>query len=343
MPNPAKRQPTAESNNYYADTLWCCVPLLTVSCYYYGLRPALLMLVALVTSYLCDCLVVPLHGADYRPAGPSSACFAALVVLLMPASVSYVVVIVAVVAAVLAKEVFGGDGHYPFHPAAVGVVVAGVSWPETVFTYPAPGTMLPLGGNKFSGLVSGMNATLRAGGLPTATTTNLLVGNVEGPLGASAVLVVLACGLFLLCRGHVKLSTFLPFMVVCVGIPWLFPQLNELPVFSLPWQYVRQRIYLEKYILLSGTMVFGGLFLAGEPVTQPNRTASRIIYGVALGLATVAFRYYSVYETSVCFALLIVGAIPEWLDRISSRAERMRFRRKEEQRRAKRVQRPQNA
>lgn len=336
---PASSRTSRSANyGYYADILICCVPLLGVSCYYYGPRPLLLMALALGAAYLCDCLVTPLHGADYMAHEPSSLCFAALIVLLMPASVPYFIVVVAVVTAVLAKEVFGGEGHYPFHPAAVGVVVAGLSWPRYVFRYPLPGTMLPLLPNaEMPALTTGMNAVLQDGGLPTATTTNLLIGNVPGPLGASAVLVVAACGLFLWSRGHVRPATFLPFIAVCVALPWLFPQLNELPVLSLPWQYVRQRVYLEKYILLAGTLLFGGFFLAGEPVTQPNRTASRVLYGAALGLAATAFRYYSEYETGICFALLIVGAFPEWLDRMGRRAERMRFMRKEEQRLAKRT------
>ena len=73
-----------------------------------------------------------------------------LIVLLMPASVSYGIVIAAVIAAVLVKEAFGGEGHYPFHPAAVGAAIAGVSWPEHVYYYPAPGTQLPFeGGHNF--------------------------------------------------------------------------------------------------------------------------------------------------------------------------------------------------
>ena len=72
--------------DYYADLLWCCVPLMAMSVYYYGLRPLLLMAVALLTAYVCDCLVVPLHAAGYRPHEPSSECFAALITLLMPAT-----------------------------------------------------------------------------------------------------------------------------------------------------------------------------------------------------------------------------------------------------------------
>ena len=329
-----KRMKVERSSNYsyYSDSLWCSLPLVGMSCYFYGLRPALLFLAALLTAYLCDCALAPLHGTGYQSHEPSSECFAALIVLMMPASISYPIVIAAVIVAVLVKEAFGGEGHYPFHPAAVGVVVAGISWPKNVFSYPVPGTQLPLFGEVNTTLVEGMNATLRGGGLPSASTMNLLTGNVSAAVGTSAALVLMACGLFLLVRGRISPLVVIPFFVFVIGLPWLFPNLNELPTFSLPWEYIRQRVYLEKYIVLSGTALFGGLFMICEPVTMPDRPMSRIVYGTMLGIMTHVFRTFSPYEYAVCCALLITGAIPEWLDLISHRTERIRFMREEEQR-----------
>ena len=177
-----------------------------------------------------------------------------------------------------------------------------------------------------------MNATLRDGGLPSASTMNLLTGNVSAAVGTSAALVLMACGLFLLVRGRISPLVVIPFFVFVIGLPWLFPNLNELPTFSLPWEYIRQRVYLEKYIVLSGTALFGGLFMICEPVTMPDRPMSRIVYGTMLGIMTYVFRTFSPYECAVCCALLIAGAIPEWLDLISHRTERIRFMREEEQR-----------
>ena len=191
---------------------------------------------------------------------------------------------------------------------------------------------LPLFGSVNTTLFEGMNATLRDGGLPSASTMNLLTGNVSAAIGTSAALVVMACGLFLLVRGHIKLSVVIPFFIFVIGLPWFFPNLNELPTFSLPWEYIRQRFYLEKYVVLSGTALFAGLFLICEPVTMPDRRMSRIIYGAALGIMTYVFRVFSPYECAACCALLIVSSIPEWLDLISHRTERIRFMREEEQR-----------
>ena len=89
--------------------------------FYYGARPLLMMAAGLLTAYVADCVVTPLHAAGYRAHEPSSEAFAALIVLMMPASAPYYMVVTATIIAVLVKEAFGGEGHYPFHPAAVGI------------------------------------------------------------------------------------------------------------------------------------------------------------------------------------------------------------------------------
>ena len=169
--------------DYYWDILFCTVPLLAVSCFYYGARPLLMMAAGLLTAYVADCVVTPLHAAGYRAHEPSSEAFAALIVLMMPASAPYYMVVTATIIAVLVKEAFGGEGHYPFHPAAVGLVAATLAWPRVMSSYPAPGTVLALFSSTGVVLTQGSNTTLSAGGLPSDSTINLLTGNVAGPLG----------------------------------------------------------------------------------------------------------------------------------------------------------------
>ena len=54
MPN-RKKLNAARTTATYSDLLWCTVPLIGMSWYYYGARPVLLLLAALLTAYLCDC------------------------------------------------------------------------------------------------------------------------------------------------------------------------------------------------------------------------------------------------------------------------------------------------
>ena len=48
MPNRKKVERSA-NYSYYSDLLWCTVPLIGMSWYYYGARPVLLLLAALLT------------------------------------------------------------------------------------------------------------------------------------------------------------------------------------------------------------------------------------------------------------------------------------------------------
>ena len=78
MPN-RKKIERSKNYSYYSDLLWCTVPLIGMLWYYYGPRPLLLLLAALLTAYLCDCALAPLHGTGYQSHEPSSECFAALI------------------------------------------------------------------------------------------------------------------------------------------------------------------------------------------------------------------------------------------------------------------------
>ena len=71
MPNRKKVERSA-NYSYYSDLLWCTVPLIGMSWYYYGARPVLLLLAALLTAYLCDCALAPLHGTGYQSSSPCS-------------------------------------------------------------------------------------------------------------------------------------------------------------------------------------------------------------------------------------------------------------------------------
>ena len=66
-------------------------------------------------------------------------------------------------------------------------------------------------------------------------------------------------------------------------------------------------------------MLFSAVFLLNEPYTCAHHRLGRILYGVMVGAFTMGFRYFGVYETGVCFAILAVNSISGWLDRTEVR------------------------
>ena len=56
-----------------------------------------------------------------------------------------------------------------------------------------------------------------------------------------------------------------------------------------------------------------------EPSNSPKRKAAKLLYGFALGVATMIFRTYGVFETGVCFALLLISPLSPAFDRLVER------------------------
>ena len=301
------------------DFFWMTLPPFAMALYLYGARVAALCLTALVTANLCDRIVALLRGLPYDKTESSSMPIAMVLTLLLPASVPYYVVMVSVAAAVLlGKAAFGGYGVYPFNPSALGFAIAAVSWPDEVFRYPTPFTDLTIFSTENATLVDGAAHTLRAGGVPNINLLDLILGNYAGSMGASAALVLVACALYLWMRKRITLAAPLGFLATYAALAYLFPRLGDIGL-SWPWHFVRLRLLMTLYELLSGAVLFAAVFLVNEPVTIPKSGAARLAYGVILGIVTMLFRYYGTYDLSVCFAVLCVNILSGWLDRVFSR------------------------
>ena len=310
-----QEQELARTGRYYKHVCFMTIPLLWMSCYFYGLRPLLLCGFALLVGNLCDRLISLLRRRVYQPKDYSNESFALLIALLMPATVSWYVLAAAVLAGVLiGKEVFGGYGSYPFHPAAVGYVVAAVSWPEQVFRYPQPYTAIPLWDASSVPTSSTISDTLRSGGMLNISSLSLGLGEYAAPMGTAAALVIVACGLFLWVQKDIRLSATISFLVTAGLIAFLFPRQVGLTDGSILLN-VSFRLRCVRDELLTGAMLFSAVFLLNEPYTCAHHRLGRILYGVLVGVATMGFRYFGVYETGVCFALLAVNSISGWMDR----------------------------
>ena len=304
-----------KTGRYYKHICFMAVPVLCMACFLYGVRPLLLCGIALLTGNLCDRLVALLRHRVYTNKDLSNESFSLIIALLMPATVDIYVLVVAVLAGVLiGKEVFGGYGSYPFNPAAVGYAVAAVSWPEQVFRYPQPYTPLPLWNASTVPVSSTIEDTLRSGGSLNISAISLVLGEYAAPMGTGAALILLACGLFLWLQKDVRLGASVSFVVTCALIAFLFPRqvgVNGVDI-ALRLQCVRDE-------LLTGAMLFSAVFLLNEPYTCAHHRLGRILYGVLMGVVTVSFRYFGVYETGVCFALLVVNSVSAWIDRTEAK------------------------
>lgn len=308
-----------EAHGTNRDTMIMMLPLIAIGTYLNGMRVLALCALAVVIALICDRLAAYLRHIPYDKAENSSPAFALILTLMLPASVPYYVVGISVaVTVLLAKAAFGGYGAYPFFPPAVGFAVAAVSWPDAVFRYPQPFTALTVTSTAEATLVDGAAHTLAAGGLPNTSLFNLILGNFAGPMGTTASLVIIACAMYLWMRKRITLAAPVGFLFMCVFIAYFFPRLGGIGL-VWPWRFVRYRLLIVAYELLSGALLYAAVFLINDPVTLPRSQISRLVYGLVLGFATMMFRYFGSYELGAAFALLAVNALEGPIDRAVTR------------------------
>ena len=308
-----------KTGRYYKHICFMAVPVLCMACFLYGVRPLLLCGIAVLTGNLCDRLVSLLRRRVYQGGDFSNESFALVIALLMPVTVDIYVLIAAVLAGVLiGKEIFGGYGSYPFNPAAVGYVVAAVSWPEQVFRYPQPYTNIPLWDASMVPVSSAIEDTLRSGGMLNIGSLALGLGKYAAPMGTGAALVILACGLFLWTQKDAHMSASISFLVTCAVIAFFFPRQAGLAN-SAVLSNILPRLQCVRDELLTGAILFSAVFLINEPYTCVHHRMGRVLYGVLVGVVSMGFRYYGVYETGVCFALLAVNSVSAWIDRTEAK------------------------
>ena len=308
-----------KTGRYYKHICFMAVPVLCMACFLYGVRPLLLCGIAVLTGNLCDRLVSLLRRRVYQGSDFSNESFALVIALLMPVTVDIYVLIAAVLAGVLiGKEIFGGYGSYPFNPAAVGYVVAAVSWPEQVFRYPQPYTNIPLWDASMVPVSSAIEDTLRSGGMLNIGSLALGLGEYAAPMRTGAALVILACGLFLWTQKDAHMSASISFLVTCAVIAFFFPRQAGLAD-SAVLSNILPRLQCVRDELLTGAILFSAVFLINEPYTCVHHRMGRVLYGVLVGVVSMGFRYYGVYETGVCFALLAVNSVSAWIDRTEAK------------------------
>jgi electron transport complex protein RnfD len=176
---------------------------------------------------------------------------------------------------VAGKAIWGGFGKNIFNPALFGRFIIVVLFPGTMAPYLTPVDMVttatPL-------------QIFRAEGVVTPI-FNLFTGNVAGCIGETSVIGLLIGFAWLVHKGHAN---------------WRIPlaAFISVTIFSL------LAGHNPLFHLFSGSLMLGALFMATDPVTSPKQNSGRWIFGAAIGLITMGFRFWSPFPEGTTFAIL---------------------------------------
>ena len=243
----------------------------------------------------------------------TAAISAIIFTLIMPAGAPiYAVIIGALAGIILGKLVFGGLGSNIFNPAAVGMLFAKVCFggqytkfvaPEFINYYQvadveaAPTVLTSADG--LNGLISNFN---------NANLLDMFLGRMYGTLGEVYAITILIGAVYLLIRRSADFRVMLPYL----GAFALFSLIAGLGFFAVDG--VTNPFLFMLFMLLSGGVLFGGVFMLTDPVTSPINAPSRIIYAIVAAVFTVFIRLFAALPEGVGFSILIANMIACVLD-----------------------------
>jgi electron transport complex protein RnfD len=287
------------------------VPLVAASAWYFG-YPALLVIVSATLGAVVTERAFGPHGS-LRDG--SAAITGLLLGLALPAGLPLWMAFVGGAFGIgFGKAIFGGLGQNVFNPALLGRAFLQAAFPVALTTWPAVGggwtatrgatfalpftggaaadavtAATPLGLWKFEGEATPLGA--------------LAIGQTGGSLGETASILILLGGAYLAWKRYldwrIPAAVFGSVALLSAILSAIDPERYPGPLF----------------MLFSGGLMLGAVYMATDPVTSPVTRAGAWIFGVGIGVLVVVIRSWGGLPEGVMYAILLMNALVPFIDR----------------------------
>lgn len=299
------------------NVVWALLPVVFFSVYSFGLNALLVIFTATFASVFTEHFLCKLSKKETTVNDYSAVITGLLLGLSLPPSFPlWMAFVGGAIAIALGKYIFGGLGYNVFNPALVARAVLQAAFPvaittwhpaflsnrfssisQSVFTWPfmepqydAISGATPLSAFKFDGI--------------TTSTAELAFGQISGSTGETCAIIIALGGIYLIARNMmswripvaVLLSAFL-----LSGVLYLFnSEVYPSPVF----------------MLLSGGLMLGAVFMATDMVSSPITPLGLWIYGAIIGILTIVIRVWGGLSEGVMYSILLANAISPHIDSV---------------------------
>jgi electron transport complex protein RnfD len=212
------------------------------------------------------------------------------------------------------KLIFGGLGQNVFNPALLGRAFLQAAFPVALTTWPAAGGgwaatrgatfALPFTGGAATDAVTAATPLglwkFEGEGTPLGA---LAMGQTGGSLGETASILILLGGAYLAWKRY---------------LDWRIPAAVFASVAAL--SAVLSAIDPERYpgplfMLFSGGLVLGAVYMATDPVTSPVTRAGAWVFGIGIGVLVVVIRAWGGLPEGVMYAILLMNGMVPFIDR----------------------------
>ncbi len=213
------------------DVCIALAPALIFSIWLYGFRVLAVTLVSVAACVFFEWGYRRMMKKDSTTGDWSAVLTGLLLALVSPPTVPYwVIVLGALFAIVLVKQLYGGIGKNFLNPALAGRALMMTSWASIMTQWAKPHHWLSIVSNYTAeGALDGMTAAtplaaLKTGALPDAGIGSVFLGNIGGCIGEASALLLILGGVYLVLRKVISPRIPLCFIGTVAVLTFLFPR-----------------------------------------------------------------------------------------------------------------------
>ncbi len=302
-------------------TLSLCV-VFVVACVYYGvafganvaLQAVLLLACSLITTLICECIFAKIMKKEIKGFLKNSFGWvtAIIITLMVPVTMTpYAVVVATAFAIVFGKLLFGGFGQNIFNPAAVGraVIFAAFTGVSTnIITSATPTTVMATTYHWLPSNASVLDTFLdQFGGF-----FGLALGTYAGAIGETFTILILIMGVILSIRQIIDWRV----PVVYLGTIFVLTAIVALLTGIDSYHGVPGFIWYPVLHLVTGGVVFGGVFMLTDPVTSPTSASGRVMFAMGAAIITVLIRLKANLPEGCLYSILLMNMFTPWIESI---------------------------
>ena len=300
------------------NVVYALTPICLFAVYQFGISALALMAVSLAACMGTEALLCRLSGRVSTLGDYSAVITGLLLALTLPPGFPlWMTAVAGFVAIALGKTLFGGLGNNVLNPALVGRAFVQAAFPVAITTWtPAlspgrfsefiPSTLawpfsIPPATDQWSrqavdGFSGATPLALQKFEQITTPAWNLFTGMTAGSAGETSALLIVLCGTYLALRRmldwRIPLAVLLAAFLTSGGFYWFGESGYPDPLF----------------MLLSGGLMLGAVFMATDMVASPVTPLGVWIYGALIGFVTIIIRLFGGLPEGIMYAILLANA-----------------------------------
>ena len=272
------------------------LPAVVAGIYLFGWRAAAVLVLSTASAVAAEIAWQAITKQKSTVTDGSALVTGLMLGLNLPSTVPWWLPIIgSAVAIVLVKQLFGGIGDNFMNPALTARAVLLSSWPAYMA---ASAYVLPVKSLTAMDAVSSATPLAYLDGTMNFSFSikDLFFGNIAGCIGEVCKLAILIGFVYLLLTKVIR---------------WEIPVFVVGTVALLSWLLGVDPLRA----ILSGSVLFGAVFMATDYTTSPMYRKGQIVYAIGIGVIIVVIRQFGKYPEGVTYAILLMNIVTPLLDR----------------------------